>query len=248
MASKQAYKRLTKEYLQLHNDPIPFIVAKPLESNILEWHYIITGPKDSPYSDGQYHGVIIFPGDYPYKPPAIKMLTPNGRFQVNFRLCLTMSDYHPGSWKPAWSVSTILNGLLSFMLEDTSTTGSIITTKSQKILFAKQSRAWNSRNQKFREIFPEYCLLEEENSLETSNNEIQNEDRTISAIHDGNLVNRKAQIKLKKDYNTEVNNIRQGTSSSKTDKSFLFSIKNMLIFSFLGFCYLFIVKVSERIV
>ena len=37
---------------------------------------MITGPKDSPYEDGQYHGKLVFPSEYPYKPPAIMMLTP----------------------------------------------------------------------------------------------------------------------------------------------------------------------------
>ena len=30
-----------------------------------------------------------------------------------------MSDFHPETWVPAWSVSSILNGVLSFMLEST---------------------------------------------------------------------------------------------------------------------------------
>jgi ubiquitin-conjugating enzyme E2 J2 len=38
MASKQAHKRLTKEYLGVQKNPIPFIVAKPKEDNILEWY------------------------------------------------------------------------------------------------------------------------------------------------------------------------------------------------------------------
>ena len=50
------------------------------------------------------------------KPPTIRMTTPSGRFQPDTRLCLTMSDFHPSSWNPSWSVSTILNGLLSFMV------------------------------------------------------------------------------------------------------------------------------------
>ena len=37
---------------------------------------MIAGPKDSPYEDGQYHGKLVFPPEYPYKPPAIMMLTP----------------------------------------------------------------------------------------------------------------------------------------------------------------------------
>lgn len=61
-------------------------------------------------------GKLVFPADYPFKPPSIRMITPNGRFQVNTRLCLSMSDFHPGTWNPSWSVSTILNGLLSFMV------------------------------------------------------------------------------------------------------------------------------------
>ena len=32
------------------------------------------------------------------------------------RLCLSISDFHPDTWNPAWSVSTILTGLLSFMV------------------------------------------------------------------------------------------------------------------------------------
>lgn len=79
MASKGAYKRLSKEYQALVKTPTPLIVAKPLDSNILEWHYIITGPPDSPYSGGEYWGRLSFPAEYPFKPPSIKMSTPNGR-------------------------------------------------------------------------------------------------------------------------------------------------------------------------
>ncbi|KAI9199807.1 ubiquitin-conjugating enzyme/RWD-like protein [Polychytrium aggregatum] len=154
MATKQAFKRLTKEYQTIQANPPPFIIARPLESDILEWHYVITGPKGSPY-EGEYHGKLIFPSDYPFKPPAIKMVTPNGRFEVNMKLCLSMSDYHPSTWNPAWSVSTILTGLLSFMLENESTTGSIRTTAEEKRRLAKSSHAFNRANHKFREVFPE---------------------------------------------------------------------------------------------
>lgn len=35
---------------------------------------------------GFYHGKLIFPSEYPFKPPRIIMITPNGRFQTNTRL------------------------------------------------------------------------------------------------------------------------------------------------------------------
>ncbi|KAJ3158387.1 Ubiquitin-conjugating enzyme E2 6 [Geranomyces michiganensis] len=160
MASKAAHKRLQKEYNTVAKTPIPFIVTKPLESNILEWHYVIRGPPDSLYAGGEYHGKVIFPSDYPFKPPSIKMLTPNGRFQTDYKLCLSMSDYHPKTWNPAWSVSTILTGLLSFMLEDAPTTGSIKTTPAEKRVYALKSHAVNLANARFREVFPELCTPE----------------------------------------------------------------------------------------
>ncbi|QLG74823.1 hypothetical protein HG535_0H01500 [Zygotorulaspora mrakii] len=160
MATKQAHKRLTKEYKLMVDNPPPYIIARPNESNILEWHYIITGPPDSPYVDGQYHGTLTFPSDYPYKPPAIRMITPNGRFRENTRLCLSMSDYHPNTWNPSWSVSTILNGLLSFMTSDEATTGSIATTDQQKKVLAKRAIEYNTyQNVRFKLVFPD--IIEE---------------------------------------------------------------------------------------
>ena len=112
-------------------DPVAHISAQPSESNILEWHYLIHGPPSSPYHSGLYHGKLVFPRDYPYRPPAIYMLTPNGRFKTNTKLCLSMSDFHPETWNPLWSVSSILQGLLSFMIEDTATSDTQRTDSTQ---------------------------------------------------------------------------------------------------------------------
>ena len=38
------------------------------------------------------------------------------RFKTDTRLCLSISDYHPDTWNPAWSVSTILTGGKSLLL------------------------------------------------------------------------------------------------------------------------------------
>ncbi|KAJ7832751.1 UBC-like protein [Mycena olivaceomarginata] len=152
MASKAAYKRLTKEY------PPPFVWAAPDEKNILtctSQHQ--RGPSDSPFAGGEYHGVLQFPAEYPFKPPGIKMLTPSGRFHPDKKICFSMSDFHPGSWNPAWSVATILTGLLSFMLSDEMTTGSVTSSEAHKRAFAARSHAWNIAQPRFREAFPEHC-------------------------------------------------------------------------------------------
>jgi len=157
MATKAAHKRLTKEFVAMQREPPPFIWATPDEKNILHWNFLIRGPPDSPFDGGEFHGVLLFPAEYPFKPPGIKMLTPSGRFAPDKKICFSMSDFHPGSWNPAWSVATILTGLLSFMLSDEMTTGSINTSDADKRSYAEQSHRWNIQQRKFREAFPDYC-------------------------------------------------------------------------------------------
>jgi ubiquitin-conjugating enzyme E2 J2 len=142
--SVQATRRLTRDYMKLQNQPEEFIVAHPSESNILEWHYILTGPPETPYAGGQYWGTLQFPPDYPFAPPAIRMHTPSGRFQPSSRLCLSISDFHPKSFNPAWEVRTILIGLMSFMTSEEMTTGSVRATERERKIFAARSRWWNS--------------------------------------------------------------------------------------------------------
>lgn len=103
---------------------------------------VIDGPEGTPYQGGTYHGKLKFPDQYPHKPPSIMMVTPSGRFIPETRLCLsctfhspfqyavvgdfimmctnkigiTDSDFHPETWNPMWNVSTILTGLISFMV------------------------------------------------------------------------------------------------------------------------------------
>jgi ubiquitin-conjugating enzyme E2 J2 len=172
MASPLATKRLQRELKALHKSPLenPKIVAMPNETNILEWHYVLEGPTDdpnSPYKGGIYHGKLIFPKEYPYKPPGVIMLTPNGRFKPNRRLCLSMSDFHPETWNPMWSISTILMGLYSFMLDDKPTTGSIETSAAAKHKYAGESLEYNVKQDKtFCSLFPEYVQLWEKREEE----------------------------------------------------------------------------------
>lgn len=88
-------------------------------------------------------------------PTLVYMTTPNGRFKTDTRLCLSISDYHPDTWNPAWSVSTTLTGLLSFMLERSPTLGSVETSDYEKKQFALRSLEFNLKSRVFNELFPE---------------------------------------------------------------------------------------------
>jgi ubiquitin-conjugating enzyme E2 J1 len=59
-----------------------------------------------------FAGRIILPTEYPMKPPNIIILTPNGRFETNTKICLSISGYHPETWQPSWSIRTALKALI----------------------------------------------------------------------------------------------------------------------------------------
>lgn len=61
-----------------------------------------------------------------------------------------------------WSVSTILTGLYSFMIESAPTLGSIESTRSQKEKLARLSLDYNVRDPSFCKLFPEYVELHKE--------------------------------------------------------------------------------------
>ena len=166
MSNKVCTSRLLKELRELQKKPVEGIRALPLESNILEWHYVLEGAKGTIYEGGWYHGVVTFPSEYPMKPPSITMITPNGRFKTCTKLCLSMSDFHPENWNPMWSVGTILMGLLSFMVQDLPTYGSIETSDPYKRKAALESLDYNCKNKIFSKLFPELVELNEKRKKE----------------------------------------------------------------------------------
>ncbi len=88
----------------LLKEPLPFVTVAIEERNILLWHFAFEGPPDSPFAGGCYHGTLHFSQETPIKPPSIRMLTPNGRFETNARICLDMaSDFHPEKWRSTMS-------------------------------------------------------------------------------------------------------------------------------------------------
>ncbi|GJP37664.1 hypothetical protein CLOM_g22101 [Closterium sp. NIES-68] len=159
-ARKGCLRKLKKELAAFLKDPPPYIpLVHVNESNMLDWHFLLEGPPDTPYEGGWYIARLRYPPDYPFSPPAILMLSPSGRFKTNTRLCLSISDFHPESWNPAWSVSMVMIGLLSFMVENTQTTGSLETSDDEKRAFARASLSVIQSNPQFSAMFPELPLL-----------------------------------------------------------------------------------------
>lgn len=112
---------------------------------------------------------------------AVYMCTPQGRFRCDQKLCLSMSDFHPETWNPLWSVSAVLTGLLSFMLGDEDTVGSIQTTAAEKRALARASHAFNRNDRVFKELFSEFIREPQSLSSAQSRDVIQRSDPESSA-------------------------------------------------------------------
>lgn len=120
---------------------LPFRVF-PLEDNFLEWHFTLLGPADSAFAGGLYHGRLQFQPDYPFTPPNLYFTTPNGRFEVNTKICLTVTGFHPEAWQPAWGVRTMLIAIREhFLVSDSASVGSIVLSDRERKLLAVKSQA-----------------------------------------------------------------------------------------------------------
>ena len=51
------------------------------------------GPPDSAYAGGEYHGQLIFPSEYPFKPPGIKV-----RFVIHYDVLTVVSQWRFDIW------------------------------------------------------------------------------------------------------------------------------------------------------
>jgi len=107
-------QRILKEIRELKKVKSSLLVADPLEDNIFEWHFTMRGPRNTEFEGGIYHGKIILPSEYPLKPPDIIFLTPNGRFEVGKKICLTISSHHAETWSASWSVRTVILAIMGF--------------------------------------------------------------------------------------------------------------------------------------
>ncbi|CAG5091572.1 Oidioi.mRNA.OKI2018_I69.PAR.g13144.t1.cds [Oikopleura dioica] len=134
-----AVKRLLREAAELH-EPTYNYYAQPLEENLFEWHFTIRGPEDTVFENGIYHGRIVLPPEYPMKPPNVIFMTPNGRFELHKKICLSISGYHPETWRPSWSIRTALLAMIGFMpTHGNGAIGSLDYTDQERSVLTKRS-------------------------------------------------------------------------------------------------------------
>jgi len=134
-----------QEARELSNDPCTDYSAAPLEDDIFEWHCTLRGPVGTEFEGGLYHFRILLPAEYPFRPPSIMILTPNGRFELNTKICISFTSYHEELWQPAWGVRTAIIGLQGFFPlkgQAAAGVGSIDYPTAERKRLAALSREW----------------------------------------------------------------------------------------------------------
>jgi ubiquitin-conjugating enzyme E2 J2 len=137
-------KRLQSELRLIDKEPLDNIKVTIKNDQMESWYVLFHGLTDECYVGGEYILEIIIPATYPQDAPDFRMLTPNGRFAINSKLCFSNSGYHPEQWSPVWNMRTIIMGFLSFFLEKESTgIGHIVSSVADKKKFAGESVEYN---------------------------------------------------------------------------------------------------------
>lgn len=110
-------KRLEFEKNIIKTDAPCNCSAGPInENDIFNWEGTIIGPIDSPYSGGLFKLSIIFPKNYPFKPPKIKFITKILHPNINTHgsICLDILNV---SWSPILNISKVLLSICSLLTD-----------------------------------------------------------------------------------------------------------------------------------
>jgi ubiquitin-protein ligase len=198
-------KRLRNEVKDLVKNKNEFIQGIQDDKNIFIFYFLLKGSKTTCYEDGYYLGKILLPQDYPNSPGDFIMLTPNGRFDINNKICLSNTGYHANMWNPLWSIRNILLGIYSIWLDDKEKGLSHINESQEKRkIHAKNSVNFNMQN--YKDIFLNF------NQFVKFDGSINNDDERITVsenVPKNKLIEKNKLSKLMQNNDLFENNINK---------------------------------------
>lgn len=90
------------------------------ESNLFKWEVLMIGPRRTIYSRALFRFTIVFPPEYPIKPPVVTIASYDRKPHPNFfpggHVCLsTINTEKEQGWTPALTVESLLASLYSML-------------------------------------------------------------------------------------------------------------------------------------
>lgn len=111
-----ALRRINKELKEMESDPPSHVSGGPVGDDLYHWSAVIMGPEKSPYEGGTFILNILFPQEYPFKPPKVtfntKIYHPN--ISRSGGICL---DILKEAWSPALTISRVLLSISSLLTD-----------------------------------------------------------------------------------------------------------------------------------
>lgn len=93
------------------------IDASPSDDNFFVWNAIICGPEDSIYESGAFPLQILFPDDYPLRPPQVRFMTKVFHPNVWWDNGLVCVDILKDGWVPSYDVLAILHSIRLLLID-----------------------------------------------------------------------------------------------------------------------------------
>lgn len=102
-------KRLTGEFRKITANPLgDYVDVRVKPEDLGVWYFLFR------VDGGEFIFKIKHADNYPFGPPDLSVLTPNGVIDTGCLICTTFSSFHKGDWDPAMTTEKMIVGLMSY--------------------------------------------------------------------------------------------------------------------------------------
>lgn len=119
-----------------------------MTNNPSEWYILLSGISgdEDEFVGGEYLCKVVAPTNFPYEPPHFYFMTPNGVYDINCKVCVSIGEFHKESYPASFGMSGFVNQLVSGLIGWKSLGNGISllkTTLAQKKAYAAASMTHN---------------------------------------------------------------------------------------------------------
>lgn len=145
--SKERLTALVNHFAAAIADPeehIKYVMSDSVDKWYVKLHSIHGDQGE--FIGGEYLVEIRAPEDFPFAPPKFTFLTPNGVYDTNKPVCISIGEYHKENYRATLQMAGFVRQLVSGIIgwQQLGQGISIIkTTVAQKKMFAKNSTNYN---------------------------------------------------------------------------------------------------------